>query len=422
MKEEIALVTSEPTKSLGLVDFWRRFRLFASPFEEFCFRYWYIIFFGYSIALALLDLLLDWRQGINLSVVFSQSGDQYHHMVSFVKSDAINVQLISEAVGLVLVALTFRLWSRGVAPLFQYFYDKGRICSMGSTDKVDPQEYARFLQDYQRALVSPKRQILLGTLLVSMVVLMLLVILPRIGAEVASRGTDRVYLVFWLIRWPGLLIIFSGTALAYYMALGIWSMIVTGLYIRKLTTEFHLIIQPRHPDNCGGLKKLGDFCFSLALPILVAALFLSIYGIGFVLAGRGGFVVVTSNIILFLLALPLAALAFFVPLWSIHLRMVEQKRESEEDFSHRVTLLEKRIYTFLTAGEVDKARTAKDELEIVQYLRPEKIEYPLWPFDRRLFLTYLVPHIVPLFSLLVSTNADSPLAGVLKTVLHFIAG
>ncbi len=130
---------------------------------------------------------------------------------------------------------------------------------------------------------------------------------------------------------------------------------VTGWYIKNLTAKFDLSILPSHPDYCGGLKPLGDFCLRMALPI----------------------------------ALPLAAIAFFVPLWNIHLKMVARRDVYYDNFAERVAKLEGRIQSSLDKGLLDEARVAREEMEIAQVLHPDKIGYPTWPFDRRILLTFL---------------------------------
>ncbi len=55
----------------------------------------------------------------------------------------------------------------------------------------------------------------------------------------------------------------------------IWTMYVSGWYVRELVLAIELSIQPFHTDQCGGLKVLGNFCFGLVSPILIgSALFI----------------------------------------------------------------------------------------------------------------------------------------------------
>ncbi len=175
---------------------------------------------------------------------------------------------------------------------------------------------------------------------------------------------------------------------------------VTGWYIKNLTEKFDLGILPSHPDHCGGLKSLGDFCLSMALPILIGTVFLGIWGIASIREGINVYNVL-PDIYLFLFALPLAAIAFFVPLWNIHQKMVVRRDACYDNFADRVAKLEGKIQSSLDKGLLDEARVAREEMEIAQVLHPDKIGYPTWPFDRRILLTFLAPQIVTIASLAV---------------------
>jgi hypothetical protein len=176
---------------------------------------------------------------------------------------------------------------------------------------------------------------------------------------------------------------------------------VTGWYIKNLTEKFDLSILPSHPDHCGGLKSLGNFCLSTALPILIGAVYLSIWGIGDSM--REGITIynILPAIFLFLFALPLAAIAFFVPLWNIHRIMVARRDVYYDTFADRVAKVEEKIQFALDKETLDEARVAREEMEIARVLDPDKIGYPIWPFDRRILLAFLAPQIVPIASLVV---------------------
>jgi hypothetical protein len=59
----------------------------------------------------------------------------------------------------------------------------------------------------------------------------------------------------------------------YYLGIIAWTLFISGRYITKLIQMFALKIEPLHPDKCGGLKVLGNLCFSLASPIFIGSAF-----------------------------------------------------------------------------------------------------------------------------------------------------
>ena len=191
-------------------------------------------------------------------------------------------------------------------------------------------------------------------------------------------------------------------------------MCITGLYIRNLTIKFDLTIQPSHPDNCGGLRVLGDFCLAMALPVLMGAVLLGLYGIGNIFHVIPFWTVVV-NVGLIVFVLPLAAIAFFVPLWDIHLKMLNKRRVYEDEFAERAEKLEGKLNSSIDKGEVDNARIAKEEIEIIQVLHPRKIGYPVWPFDRSILLAFLAPQILTILSLVAQLG---PVVDVLQHIFQ----
>jgi hypothetical protein len=57
----------------------------------------------------------------------------------------------------------------------------------------------------------------------------------------------------------------------YCIGILTWTVYISGWYIRKLVRAFEFRIQPFHPDQCGGLKLLSNFCFGLVSPILISS-------------------------------------------------------------------------------------------------------------------------------------------------------
>jgi hypothetical protein len=272
--------------------------------------------------------------------------------------------------------------------------------------------YTRFLKSYQNALVSRKRSILLGAMFV--------VCLALTWENILSVYASFRYFSSILPQSPllGLLgmvhtLMYQvvGTILAvflegYFFVAGSWVLAVTGKYLRDLTGQFKFHIQPSHPDHCGGLSYLGNFSFGMALPILILSLLLGFYAlIGFTPQGAYLLEPIFAMILLPLVLL-LAALAFFAPLWTIHRRMVEGKKAYNDDFAKWTAKLEQAIQSSiegqatLDPQALDKAKAAKEEMEVLQVLHPDNVKYPTWPFDRRILVAYFIPQIPAILSLL----------------------
>jgi hypothetical protein len=340
----------------ALADFWSHFRLFPLNFEDYSFDHWYLFPIGYYIILALLAVILDLRlRPYYLLHDFSQT---------YTRFTLFNRIHIVEIIGTSLIALTFNNWRHNIAGTFQTLLSKERIRSSHQ------------------------------------------------GVDISSIQLEPL---FWSVK---LIYDLIDTALAflleaYFIGVGSWVIIVTGTYIKRLAIQFDLHIIPGHPDNCGGLKVLGNFCLGMALPVLVLAMLLGTLGIGDLVAKSYPIALIT-NLALFLFVLPLAAFTFFVPLWNIHGKMLEEREEYEDKFAERNTQLQQRIQSSLDKQDVADATAAREEMEILQVLHPDKIGFPVWPYDRSILLKFLTPQIIPLLSLL--SGLVGPLVAVLRSL------
>lgn len=378
VKQDSSTSLKEPNGASG--DFWDTFHLFPSRFDEFGFRHWYLYIIGSCLLFVLPSILYVIFGGI--------FGPGYQF---FLKNNGL---LLAFEATITVTVLSYNFWRHRIPTLFQTLLSKRRIVTKNQRGDIQ-QEYRLFLEHYQQKLWRNNRYWLAGFAMAVSLILFLVPEIPYISSPLLS--------IQWLIAF--LVILLPALSLGYFLGTSAWTLITTGLTIRDLTAKFELVLEPSHPDNCGGLKFLGDFCLLMALPILAGVAFFGIYGIGsaFVptlLHGQKTIqVIALAGLILF--DVPLAAVAFFLPLGHIHGCMVELKEAYEDEFADRVSKLLKRIQDDLDQGAVDDAKAAKDEMDVVQVLNPATIGYPTWPFNRRTLVLYLLPQLLPFLGLVL---------------------
>lgn len=430
-KEPIAQNESQPEpipSSREFEKFWSRFRLFPWRFEGWAFDHWYVLTIGIPLILLLLFIV----QAAIILVGFDQ--EPFANFLSDLPGLLYNQLFVSSlpyrlgALGVVAVSLTavaFNRWRGTIAATFNELLSKKRVTSFQKGEDETKQAFFAFLQNYQKALLSKKRLLLMS-----------IVLLPALAIAGANeigfmQGIFQYNGFFWQYSFlrkfsvvTEVVYYFFATPViilsnAYFLSVGVWVALSSGNCLRNLARQFKFCVQPSHPDHCGGLRLLGDFSFALALPILILSLLLGLYI--FLAPEEGGFLEPVTSIIPLSILLLLGITAFFVPMWGVHQKMVEEKKAYQEDYARRAAKLENMIRSSIDNQEMiddqalERAKTAKAELEVLQVLHPDTIKYPVWPFDSRILIAFLAPQIPFILNLLVTLR--DPVVNFFKHLL-----
>ena len=213
---------------------------------------------------------------------------------------------------------------------------------------------------------------------------------------------------------------FVAAPLGYLLGLLIWRVGVIAAYISKLGGNFEIRIQPNHPDQCGGLRPIGNLCLIIALLLLVPAIFLSVWGFATTFFNTGGEICNQLWSGLFrqwlVLLSALSLIAFLWPLYSIHLQMQKQRREVQtelDDLAQRIdglsTELRTQAYTLTSEQGAEKLKS----LEFMEKVYQENSRIPVWPIDWQTMLKFSSAQAVPILSLLGTSEPVIRLVGSL---------
>lgn len=383
-------------------EFWQSFRLFPSRFETYGFQYWYLPLIALLLVIFFLDVVIDLHTMSLIRQGWSFPFDRGPYQdFDIVKAELTNWLLFVAIATIILMMLSLRKWWRSIPSLFQILLSRELITSTNQHGDVK-QEFVLFLEHYQQALLGKRRYVLIGA---SVLVFLVTGLIQSIPAYLWLLRTPETGMS--LLGWLELLLreILFTVFYGYFLGAATWTVLITGRWVRKLSVAFDLVVQPGHPDYCGGLKPIGTFCLGMVMPILLAITTLAVYSI---LSIWYPFLIDYENIVrplagisLILFALPLASLVFFAPLWGIHSAMLAKKETYEFEYATRAANLERKMWSSLDSGALVEAKAAKEEMEILQVLHPEKRLYPTWPFDRRILLVFLAPQCVSFISILL---------------------
>lgn len=362
--------------------FWENFSFFISP-TNFLTRHpasFYFIFFIVPYIISALTFS-------------AKNGGTPNNWVQIILVAFAEINIVFISVALAVWAY-FR-WETKIPLIFQWLIDKHRIQSkIGSTKE----NYLEYLEAYHNDLRSKKKHGL-AALFCSLIVL-LTINFEDFTTVVSDFHTLSVLLTFLL--W------------SYLIGLITWHIYVTIKYIRLLSHQFDIIIKFGHPDKCGGLEPLGDFCFIMARPVLILGLMAATLGIAALLesntatisslytrVGLGDIAEFRNSIgegaivLLFVVILPLLAIIFFVPIWNIHCLMLANRQKAEDIVAELSSQLEQEIREHITLnGELSRAKEAEYKLKIVRSITSGEQRYPVWPFRTDVVFKLFAPQLL----------------------------
>jgi hypothetical protein len=308
---------------------------------------------------------------------------------------------------LLVITWAYYKWQDEIPVFFSWLYDGERITSRDGDLR---QQYGQYLSEYQKRLLSVKGPLLFVVIgLIFVVVFSWVTNIPKLVTAFWSIGeaAERFIAIRFIIIW-----FFGFSVWAILFGLAAWPVYVTGRYLVALSDRLEVVVQPSHPDRCGGLKSWGDFCFNMTLPVVIGGLMLAIFGLGhsFLQDARVivyETVVPVANAALILVIVPLTGISFFAPVSGVHRKMVQIKKAFEDQVAKRVAGLEEQIKANLDdPKQLADAKQAAQEIELLRVLIPNDYSYPEWPFDRsvpvKLFaspiLSFAIQYLFDLFS------------------------
>ena len=339
----------------------QQFEVLSSKAEQRIVSYVYLSISGATLFLTVLYIVIKIRAGSPSSLILTGSS-----------------VLLLIAIGVSLIFWAFNAWQRQTRHILRDVFVKRRIqMSAGDTAR----EYLGFLEHYRAVLKSPRRYLLIGSL--GIITVLFLLVFSIYYIKYISSTVDLFHLIvspIWL-----LLTTLMGLGSAYDLGVLLWALLISGWHIRELSRRFEFRIEPVHPDHCGGLRLLGDFCFSAASPLFIGSAFCIGY-LGdmylYVLIRpevSDMFRVGVGFLIFFLLLFVLvAALGVFLPLWNIHTAMLKERERAEEIYTTHIAALREQIQVLLDNNQLEEAKAVKEKKELME---AEYIPYPTWPFN-----------------------------------------
>ena len=159
---------------------------------------------------------------------------------------------------------------------------------------------------------------------------------------------------------------------------------------RQLAHDGAIIVRPMAPDNCGGLKGLGDLSLSFTYFLLPFAL----TAVASYFTHRHLQLGPTLSLPALI---PVFVFVFFAPLSVVHKAMRDAKSETVNRLSKKYQDISQRLMRDIEDGKsYDKLNENKEILEVLDNMYDKARRMPVWPFNTKTLLRFVTVTIIPL--------------------------
>lgn len=329
---------------------------------------------------------------LTIWAVLSQTREQYgEHFVTFLHNISWSVSIIY--LFPFIIALTLKYY-QAIPELFQYLFAR--------LQNPDEEKQARFFEEigqkfndkwstgiilfisitlnfvyFYQTLNDDMRWLSTGTILQNL-------LHTKLGFSPVGFYAQiiQIFLIYWI-----LVLIWKGFVFAWALH-------------RFFKSEHHdIVIDPLHPDDCCGLKPIGNVASILNLILFLIGFYLSLRVIDKILFQNSHVFEDIGNPMMLGGYLILAPLLFFLPLRAAHKKMLEVKQAFILPVSKRCEQL------FQELGEIKLDKQGHETISSLEQmekmcLNMERI-IPVWPFDFKNILAFLGTIIVPLLPVIL---------------------
>jgi hypothetical protein len=363
-------------------------------------------FFMYGIIAFFALYMIDAFQ-IALSLPHLRPHKDIAYDITFTK----NLLLI--VIGTSLIAITFNFWRQYIQMTLKYIFNNSRIFALSEDANED---HLSMFEAYQHNLKRRRKYILIVSLLILTAIYYFgYVLVPAIRDTLVYHMND----VIFVFSYSGHLLIVFFVLFSSMYCIGVvwWTTYASGKYIRRLIKSCEFNIEPLHPDKCGGLKILGNFCFGLISPVFVG----SVYFVGYIFVALKAVTGVYDPItvlfivaIILLYALPISIYAFLIPLSNIHSKMLHSGEIEDKNYADNMESSRQMLQKLLDDGKVEEAKEIKGKMD---FMETTYIRYPRWPLNvaTKILTTSLTT--ITSFGLGLLTALQGPLSKIILQLM-----
>lgn len=214
-------------------------------------------------------------------------------------------------------------------------------------------------------------------------------------------------------------------AIGYFAGIILWDFVVIGQSIHLFGKTFEFDLQIEHPDGCGGLRPLGDYCLTMALgmaPILFLIggwlTLINVFDPALYRLDPARVANLSATLqILLIVVVVVSLVSFFQPLTSVHAAMLRYRSRMQRDLDD----ISQRIHTIATHLRVDaeqltpeQGKELESKIEFLMRVYNRNSRVPTWPFSTSHLVGLASTQVMPLIGFVSSAVTLGREIGILK--------
>ena len=324
--------------------------------------------------------------------------------------------LLTGALCILIELLLLRYLFAQVPDALRSLWTRGMICSAGPV--TSEAHFLNYLNQFEAAL-NRRQAWAVGGLVALIGIALTYPVRVVLSGQHLDMTSAQLQNYYFLAR-PIYLYILLGLLLGVL----VWRVVGIGTFINWLGMHFEIRILPNHPDNCAGLQPLGSLCLTIALLLLVPAIYFALWAslesLFYNNPAFGVYQLYWSPAFRQILAIliPIAVVAFFLPVYNIHNQMVRRKHAIQAELDTLSLQMDAILLDLRTRAMTLTSQQGDEKLEMLKFLQKvydENSSIPTWPFDWKLLLRFSSAQAVPVLTLI---GTSKPVTDLISSLLN----
>jgi hypothetical protein len=173
----------------------------------------------------------------------------------------------------------------------------------------------------------------------------------------------------------------------------VWRCVYISLFLSAIVDDADVVVQPFHPDGCGGLRPVGEIGLRNQYTVTILGLNVVIFALVSYTHSQRSVDELYMMGIAVLAYLVLGPVVFLGPLLPFHRAMSREKQRAMDEVAERLRVEFIRIRAQIPAGTI--TRMDESSINRLRRIGDAVTALPVWPFDARTLRKFASAYAIP---------------------------